>query len=964
MEPDVITIRGACEHNLKSIDVVLPKKQLVVFTGVSGSGKSSLAFDTLYAEGQRRYVESLSAYARQFLGQMEKPRFDAISGLSPTIAIEQKSAGSNPRSTVGTVTEIYDYLRVLFARIGIQHCHRCARAVGRQTPEQIVTSLASWEDGTRFTLLAPLWRNRKGELKGVLDEARKDGFARVRIDGEVFDLHAEIAIDKNRKHDVDLVIDRISLREGIKPRLTESVEAALKRGEGVAIAALATGDGEEVLFSEHNYCAHCDLSFPELSPQLFSFNSPLGMCPTCHGLGTTMEIDPDKLVPDPDLSLDEGAVKPWTTAMTTPGGGSSWTADIVKAVCRSYRIDPNKPWRRLTQRQRDVLMLGADRPVTVSWERASGSKGHHKMRFEGVANTIKRRWQETKSEDMRSLYQDYLSSRACPDCGGARLRVEAQNVRVGDVTLPSLLALPVGELRAHFEALELQGRDLAIGAEVLKEVRNRLSFLDNVGLGYLNLGRKSGSLSGGEAQRIRLASQIGTELTGVIYVLDEPSIGLHQRDNQRLIEALQRLRDLGNSVIVVEHDEEMMRSADWVLDFGPGAGRLGGEIVAAGTGVDLAANPHSPTGAYLSGRKMIAMPTTRRAAKGRVRVSGAAENNLRGIDVDIPLSVFSVVTGVSGAGKSTLVNQILLPALMRRLHGSVLPEGAHAGIEGLDQLDKVIAIDQRPIGRTPRSNPATYTKLFDQIRAVFAKTKEARTYGYGPSRFSFNVKGGRCEACAGDGLVRVEMHFLADVYVTCEECGGKRFNEATLRVRFKGKSIAEVLAMSIDEALTFFEAHPKTRRILQTLVDVGLGYVALGQASTTLSGGEAQRVKLSRELAKVQTGRTLYVLDEPSTGLHFSDIEKLLGVVERLVDQGNTVVMIEHNLDIIRAADHVIDLGPAGGAGGGHLVAAGTPEEVALVANSYTGQFLARSIDRARRAGVRAHTRSGADPPQ
>ncbi len=940
MEPEEITIRGAAEHNLKRIDVSIPKKKLVVLTGVSGSGKSSLAFDTLFAEGQRRYVESLSAYARQFLGQMDKPQYDSIAGLSPTIAIEQKPSSANPRSTVGTVTEIYDYLRVLYARAGTQHCHSCNREVGSQTIDQMVSSLLTREERTRFTVLAPIARNRKGEFKQIFDEARRDGFARVRIDGQVVELTEAIPLDKKLKHDVDLVVDRIALRDGIRSRLTDSIETALRHGDGIAIASFAA-DGDEVLFSEHNYCAHCDISFPQLAPQMFSFNSPLGMCAACQGLGTTMQIDVDKIVPDASLSLSQGAVKPWANALG--GDGASWTGDIIEAVCRSYKIATDKPWKRLSNKQRDVLLYGTPKEIEVTWERAN-STGAWKRTFEGLVNTLLRRWRETKSAEMRAWYEDYMTTADCDDCGGSRLRVEARNVRLFDANLPTIVGWPITQAYKHFAALKLEGRIAVIAGAVVREIQNRLRFLDHVGLGYLSLARTASTLSGGESQRIRLASQIGTELTGVVYILDEPSIGLHARDSGRLIEALCRLRDLGNTVVVVEHDDMMMRNADHIIDFGPGAGALGGEVVAAGTLDALMDDPSSLTGAFLSGRRVIELPRKRRKGKGKLHVRGASAHNLKSIDVALPLGVFNVVTGVSGAGKSTLVADILKPALMRRFHGAHVRPGKHDRIDGMAKLDKLVTIDQRPIGRTPRSNPATYTKVWDEVRAVFAKTREAKTFGYKPARFSFNVKGGRCERCAGAGVRKVEMHFLADVYVVCEECGGRRFNEATLRVKYRGKTIADVLSMSIDDALVFFANHRKASKILQTLQDVGLGYVSLGQPSTTLSGGEAQRVKLSRELARVDTGKTLYILDEPSTGLHFADVEKLLAVIMRLVDAGNTVLMVEHNLDLIKVADHVIDLGPGGGDDGGWLVAEGPPEAIAAVAESFTGQALAKVL--------------------
>ena len=939
-DAEVIAIRGAREHNLVGVDVDLPKRRLVVITGVSGSGKSSLAFDTLFAEGQRRYVESLSSYARQFLGQMDKPRYDSIRGLSPTIAIEQKAAAANPRSTVGTVTEIYDYLRVLFARAGVVQCHACGREVGGQSAEQIADRVLGLPEGTRLSLLAPLVRQRKGSFRELLDEVRRDGFVRVRVDGEIRDLADGPALAKTRKHDIDVVVDRLVRRPDMRSRLVDSIETALRFGDGSLVVERAD-TGEDLHFSERQHCADCNLSFPELSPQLFSFNSPLGMCRACNGLGTAMEVDPDRVVPDAALSLDQGAIVPWANALG--GEGSSWTGDIVAAVCEAHHIDRSTPWAELSEEQRHVLLYGAERRVEVRWERERGS-GTHKMRFEGVANTLLRRLRETKSDDMRSLYQGFLRSTPCGDCGGSRLRPEARHVCVGSHTLPEVVAMPVDELATALGALELSGNAAVVAVELVKEVAARLRFLQNVGLAYLTLDRASASLSGGESQRIRLASQIGTELTGVTYVLDEPSIGLHPRDNSRLIETLERLRDAGNTVVVVEHDADMMRSADFIVDFGPGAGALGGRVVAAGTPEEVMAHPTSLTGAYLSGRASIAVPSSRRAPRGALRVVGARAHNLQGIDVVIPLGVFAVVTGVSGAGKSTLVDDILRPALMRRLHGSAVTPGAHDRIDGLEQIDKIIDIDQRPIGRTPRSNPATYTKLFDEIRDVFAQTREARMRGYSAGRFSFNVKGGRCETCSGAGVNKVEMHFLADVYVTCESCRGRRFNDATLRVRYRGRTIADVLAMTVAEALEVFAHHRRIHRILTTLDDVGLGYVALGQPSTTLSGGEAQRVKLSRELAKVQTGRTLYVLDEPSTGLHLADVERLLAVLRQLVAAGNTVLMVEHNVDIIKVADHVIDLGPEGGRSGGRVVAEGAPEEVARVEASQTGRYLRAAL--------------------
>jgi excinuclease ABC subunit A len=941
---ETIAVRGAAEHNLQRVDVDLPKNRLVVFTGVSGSGKSSLAFDTLYAEGQRRYVESLSSYARQFLGQMERPRYDSIRGLSPTIAIEQKSASANPRSTVGTTTEIYDYLRVLFARVGHQHCTSCGRPVTRQDPAQIVREIRALPEGTRFLLLAPLVRERKGTFADVLEEARQEGFARVRIDGAVHEMDRLPLLDKNRKHSLDLVIDRLVARrddpDGARTdRLVGSVETALRHGDGRLVVAPA--DGPELLFSEAYACDYCHVSFPEPSPQLFSFNSPLGMCPACNGLGTALRVDPGRIVPDPSLSIADGAVE----GLPTASGDNGFTMDILRAVAKGHGIDLHTPWKDLAPEQQRALVDGSDRDVDVEWKKKDGrGGGHFSVRWEGVAPRILRLYKETQSEAQRRWYGGFLSNAACDACGGSRLRPEARAVRVAGVTLPELVARPVVALAAFFRDTVFAPAEEVIAADLRREILSRLRFLGNVGLGYLTLDRTAGTLSGGEAQRIRLASQIGSELTGVLYVLDEPSIGLHQRDNARLIQALEDLRDLGNTVLVVEHDEATMRAADHLVDFGPGAGREGGRVLYSGPPEGIAACAASLTGRYLSGAEAIPRRAVRRRPAGWLTVRGARANNLKDIDVRFPLGVFTVVTGVSGAGKSTLVNEILHPALARRLHRAMMDVGDHDGIDGTEALDKIIDIDQRPIGRTPRSNPATYTKLFDHIRDVFAQTREAKMHGYLPGRFSFNVKGGRCEACGGDGMLKVEMHFLPDVYVPCPECKGRRFNDATLKVHYRGKSIAEVLDMTVDEALEVFASYPAIRRILATLEDVGLGYIQLGQPSPTLSGGEAQRVKLSRELARSGTGRTLYVLDEPSTGLHFEDTRKLLAVVDRLVEAGNTVVMIEHNLEIVRTADHVIDLGPEGGQGGGRVVAQGTPEEVARVAASFTGAFLARIL--------------------
>jgi excinuclease ABC subunit A len=946
-EPEVITIRGAREHNLKGVTLEIPKKKLVVFTGVSGSGKSSLAFDTLYAEGQRRYVESLSAYARQFLGQMEKPRYDTIRGLSPTISIEQKAASNNPRSTVGTVTEVHDYLRVLFSNMGVQHCHTCGRKVGKQSAQQIVDEIMKLPAGSKLQLLAPVVVNRKGEHKELLVDAQRRGYSRARIDGKVRSLEETISLDKKSKHDVELVIDRLVLKADLRPRLTDSVENALKEGKGVLIVTDETADKQaDRTLSELNACHHCGLSFPELSPASFSFNNPLGMCTDCSGLGTRPEMDPDLIVVDKTRSIREGAVEVWASGVTR---GEGWTADLVDTLSRAFGIDLEVPWEKLPKAQRDVIMYGSSgKEVSMKWGDA-----RWKMEWEGLVHKLMRGFQSTSSESMKQYYMRFLSDKPCPTCQGERLKPESRAVKVHGKTIVDLSHLTINEAQAFLGAMPLTKNEQTIGAELLKEIRSRLGFLVDVGLGYLTLDRSASSLSGGESQRIRLASQMGSELTGVIYILDEPSIGLHQRDNGRLIATLKRLRDLGNTVLVVEHDEETMEESDWLVDFGPGAGELGGAVVAEGTPAQVMRDEKSLTGGYLSGRLEISVPERRRAGlKTKISIRGAKENNLKNVDVDLPLGRFVAVTGVSGAGKSTLINEILYPALSRHLHESRVMPGKHASITGIEHLDKVIDIDQRPIGRTPRSNPATYTKVFDPIREVLAQTAEARAFGYTPGRFSFNVKGGRCEACEGDGVKKVEMHFLADVYVPCEICGGKRFNEATLRVRYKGKNVSEMLDLSVREAIEHFSVHRDIMRHLQTLDDVGLSYLKLGQPSPTLSGGEAQRIKLSRELAKVATGRTLYILDEPTTGLHFEDIRKLLIVLNRLVDAGNTVLVIEHNLDVIKSADWVIDLGPEGGDGGGRILAEGTPEEVAEVKGSYTGRYLKHVLEKARRQRV------------
>jgi len=945
-EPEFISVRGAREHNLKSVDLEIPKKRLVVFTGVSGSGKSSLAFDTLYAEGQRRYVESLSSYARQFLGQMEKPRYDTLRGLSPTISIEQKAASNNPRSTVGTITEVHDYLRVLYASIGVQHCPVCDRPVGKQSAQQIVDAILALPSGSRILILAPLVQNRKGEYRDLLQDLQKRGFARVRVDGMLHSLEERLALDKKLKHDIELVVDRLVVKDGIRQRLTDSVETALREGKGTLVVADAdkeqkVGPGidpegykrHDRFFSEQNSCPYDNLSFSELAPPQFSFNSPLGSCPDCQGLGTRPEMDPDLIVPDPSLSVREGAVEPWAGGMDR---GEGWTFEFVEHLSRSLGIDLDTPWRDLPKAHRDVILNG-------------NTGGRSRIEWEGVVNQLLRRFKQTGSEMMRRHYMRYFSDKACQTCGGDRLRPESRAVRIRGVGIVELSRKTIVEAHRWVSTLGLEGNDARIAEEVVKEIRNRLRFLLDVGLGYLTLDRPGPSLSGGESQRIRLASQMGSELTGVIYILDEPSIGLHQRDNGKLLATLQRLRDVGNSVIVVEHDEETMEAADWIVDFGPGAGEHGGEIVAEGTPAQIQELPRSITGAYLSGRREIPVPPLRRnATRGAITVAGATENNLKDVTTRFPLGVFTAVTGVSGAGKSTLVNAILRPALSRALHGARETPGSHRELLGAEAVDKIIDINQQPIGRTPRSNPATYTKVFDFVREVFAQTPEARSLGFQPGRFSFNVKGGRCESCQGDGMRLVEMHFLADVLVPCEVCGGKRFNEATLRVRFKGKNVAEVLDLSVSEAAVLFQNHREIVRILRTLEEVGMGYVKLGQPSPTLSGGEAQRIKLSRELARVGTGRTVYILDEPTTGLHFEDVKRLLVVLDRLVEAGNTVIVIEHNLDVVKCADWIIDLGPEGGEEGGRIVAEGTPEDVARVAASYTGAHLARVLTRHR----------------
>ncbi len=933
---DEIIIRGAREHNLANIDVNIPRNRLVVITGVSGSGKSSLAFDTLFAEGQRRYVESLSAYARQFLDQMEKPNVDIIEGLSPAISIEQKTTSRNPRSTVGTVTEIHDYLRLLWASIGVPHCPDCEIPIRPQSVEQMVDQLLGHSDGTRFMLMAPVVEGRKGEHRKVFAQMVREGFVRARVDGKIIEAADPPALDRKRNHTIEVIVDRLSVRDGVASRLADSLETALRVGEGLALAALA--GGEELVLSARHACPECGFSLTEVSPRLFSFNSPQGACPTCSGLGFLREVDPEKLIIDPERSIAAGCL-----AMVGKSPGS-WFRHQVEQLSEAVGFDLHTPWRRLPEEVRQVLMYGTDGEHDFVWE---GSKGAYRYRdrFEGAIPRLERRYAETSSEEIRRELERYMSFAPCGDCHGARLRREALAVKVIGRDLVEVSALPVNRALEWFSQLELSDRDAEIADKILREVRDRLGFLVSVGLDYLTLNRMAGTLSGGESQRIRLATQVGSKLMGVLYVLDEPSIGLHQRDNRRLLDTLKGMRDLGNTVVVVEHDEETIREADWIIDLGPGAGRHGGRVVASGPPSSLAEVEESLTGAYLCGRRSIPVPVKRSPGNGgRLVVLGAAEHNLKEIDVEIPLGRLVCVTGVSGSGKSTLVNEILHKAVAREIYGTLARPGRHSGLDGAEHLDKVIAIDQSPIGRTPRSNPATYTKVFDPIRSLFAATTDARARGYTPGRFSFNVRGGRCEACQGAGQLRIEMHFLPDVFVTCDQCRGSRYNRETLEVHFKGLNIAEVLDLTIDQAREIFAAVPKIIRVVDTLSAVGLGYLHLGQPAPTLSGGEAQRIKLSRELAKRATGQTLYLLDEPTTGLHFDDVHKLLAVLHALVDRGNTVVVIEHNLDVIKTADWIIDLGPEGGDGGGEVVIAGTPEQVARCKRSYTGQFLKRLL--------------------
>ena len=934
---DFLYVKGAREHNLRNIEVKIPRDSLTVITGLSGSGKSSLAFDTIYAEGQRRYVESLSAYARQFLGLMEKPDVDFIEGLSPAISIEQKGTAKNPRSTVGTVTEIYDYLRLMFARVGVQHCLKCSQPITQQTVEQIVDSVLSFEEGSRLMVLAPLVRGKKGEHRDIIEEAQREGFVRLRIDNEIVDSDSEISLDKKKKHTIEAVVDRLVVKASSKRRLADSVETALKMGQGTVLINIKN---EDLLYSEKYACLDCNISYEELSPRIFSFNSPHGACKTCDGLGQKMEIDPDLVVPDQALSISEGALKPW-------GGAdmSNWYRYMLRGMANHFGFKFSTSFKKLPKEVQRALLMGTGKEeIVFEYEHTSGKgrgKGTYKAPFEGVIPHLERRYRQTESSGVRQWIEGYMTIRDCPGCHGARLRPEALHVIIDRETIDSVSAMSIKQASAFFANITLNKRQETIAKQILKEIRERLDFLTNVGLDYLTLNRAASTLSGGEAQRIRLATQIGSRLVGVLYILDEPSIGLHQRDNQKLLATLTDLRDIGNTVLVVEHDRETIEAADYVIDLGPGAGVHGGLIVAEGTPKDILKEKKSITGQYLSGVKKIQIPKERREFNGNnLLIKGARGNNLKNVEIEIPLGVLVCVTGVSGSGKSTLVNETLYRVLARHFYNSRQAPLAHDGIEGLEHIDKVIDIDQSPIGRTPRSNPATYTGVFTYIRDLFSGLPEAKARGYQPGRFSFNVKGGRCEACEGDGVNKIEMHFLPDVYVTCDICKGRRYNRETLEVTFKGKSIADVLNMTVEEALHFFENIPRVKKKMQTLMEVGLGYIRLGQQATTLSGGEAQRVKLATELSKVATGRTLYILDEPTTGLHFEDIRMLLNVLKELVDRGNTVLVIEHNLDVIKTADWVIDVGPEGGDDGGEIIAVGTPEEVARQRKSYTGQFL------------------------
>lgn len=941
MKKDVIRIRGAKEHNLKNVDLQIPRNEFVVLTGLSGSGKSSLAFDTIYAEGQRRYMESLSSYARQFLGQMEKPDVDSIEGLSPAISIDQKSTNRNPRSTVGTVTEIYDYFRLLYARIGIPHCPKCGKPISRQTVDQMADRIMELKEGTRFQLLAPIVRGRKGRHEKIFSNAKRSGYVRVRVDGNIYDLEEEITLDKNKKHSIEIVVDRLAVRPGIEKRLTDSIETTLDLADGLMTVDII--GGEPMNFSQSFSCPDCDISIDEIEPRSFSFNNPFGACPVCHGLGYKMEFDVDLMIPDPKLSIAEGAIQVMGWQSCTDK--KSYTRAILDALAKEYKFDLNTPFKDYPKKIRDVILYGTNgKEVKVHYTGQRG-QGVYDVSFEGLIRNVGRRYRES-SESMKAEYENYMTVTPCEECHGQRLKAESLAVTVAGKNIAEMCDMSVGEISVFLDEMELTDRQQFIGSQILKEIKARVGFLNNVGLEYLTLSRATGTLSGGEAQRIRLATQIGSGLVGVAYILDEPSIGLHQRDNDKLINTLKNLKDLGNTLLVVEHDEDTMLAADHIVDVGPGAGEYGGEIVAQGTAQQIMKNKKSITGAYLSGRIKIPVPEERREPSGWMKVIGARENNLKNIDVDIPLGIFTCVTGVSGSGKSSLINQIVYKRLAKELNRAKIKAGKHTDIEGFDQLDKIIDIDQSPIGRTPRSNPATYTGVFDQIRDLFAMTKDARSRGYNKGRFSFNKKGGRCEACTGDGIIKIEMHFLPDVYVPCEVCQGKRYNRETLEVLYKGKSIYDVLNMTVEEACEFFSNIPSISRKMETLRDVGLSYIRLGQPSTQLSGGEAQRIKLATELSKRSTGKTIYILDEPTTGLHFADVHKLVDILSKLTEGGNTVIVIEHNLEVIKTADYIIDIGPEGGNKGGTVVAQGTPEEICKAEQSYTGKYLKKYLDK------------------